>query len=60
VSEYDFAAALEGTDAYVTERRFAKRTIVSLDARRDREHGHNTDNPAPERRIGQAPESTSA
>ena len=43
VSEDDLAAAVERTDAYVTERRSAKRRIVPLDARRVREHGQNTD-----------------
>ena len=44
VSEDDLAAAVERTDAYVTERRNAPRRIVPLEARRVREHGQNTDN----------------
>jgi integrase len=41
VSEDDLAAAVERTDAYVAERRSARRRIVPLDARRDREHGQS-------------------
>jgi hypothetical protein len=44
VSEDDLAAAVERTDAYVAERRSAKRRVVALDARRSVAHGQNADN----------------
>jgi len=48
VNEDDLAAAVERTDAYVSERREAGRRVVPLEARRGREHGQNTDNLATE------------
>jgi integrase len=56
VSEEDLAAAVERTDAYVTERREAGRRVVALDAVRGREDGQNTDNRAGENvAVNEAP-----
>jgi integrase len=60
VSEDDLAAAVERTDAYVTERRSAKRRVVPLEARREREYGQNTDNPAVRSGISETSEAVSA
>jgi hypothetical protein len=53
-------AAVERTDAYVTERREARRRVVPLDARRGREHGQNTDNPAAETALSVRSEAVTA
>src|SRR4030095_15823053 len=49
VSEDDLAAAMDRTDAYVTERRAAKRRVVPIDAGR----GQKTDNPAVQTAISE-------
>lgn len=50
-SEDDLAAAIEGTDAYVTERQTTKRRVVLIGSGgsfQDRKHGQNTDSQAGE------------
>lgn len=60
VSEDDLAAAMDRTDAYVVERRSAKRRVVSLDARRIQEDGQKADNRADDTTSIEQPEAATA
>jgi hypothetical protein len=56
VSEDDLAAAMDRTDAYVTERRAAKRRVVPIDAGRRQK----TDNPAVQTAISEPNQAVNA